>query len=93
MGGCTEPTLEGHAYGIVQVCHTHSHIHTQAGFINHAKILELAMYGGVDPRTGIPFTPTPVPHTYDELVMAYKAQMGLAIRRWQRYWNYVMVRT
>ncbi|AZR73064.1 hypothetical protein BBF96_06495 [Anoxybacter fermentans] len=79
MGGCTEPTLEGMSYGIVQ-----------AGFINHAKLLELALYGGVDPRTGILFDKTKVPTNYEELLDAYKFHLKNAIRNWQRYWNYVM---
>lgn len=41
MGGCTEPTLQGMSYGVVQ-----------AGFVNHVKLFELALYGGKDPRTG-----------------------------------------
>jgi len=79
MGGCTEPLLEGMSHGIVQ-----------AGFINHGKILELALNGGTDPQTGIAFTPTEVPTTYGELLEAYKTHMKDAIAHWQRYWNYVM---
>eukprot|EP01105_Mastigella_eilhardi_P009328 TRINITY_DN2207_c0_g2_i6.p1 TRINITY_DN2207_c0_g2~~TRINITY_DN2207_c0_g2_i6.p1 ORF type:complete len:822 (+),score=229.62 TRINITY_DN2207_c0_g2_i6:1051-3516(+) len=79
MGGCTEPTVGGHSYGIVQ-----------PGFINHVKLFELALYGGKDPRTGLQFTATPVPLTYDELVSCYEKHLGEAIAMWQRYWNYVM---
>ncbi|MCX6844850.1 MAG: formate acetyltransferase [candidate division WOR-3 bacterium] len=79
MGGCTEPTLEGMSYGIVQ-----------AGFINHMKLFELALNGGVDPRTGIRFDASPVPGNYAELVEAYLFHLERAIRNWQRYWNYAM---
>lgn len=79
MGGCTEPTLEGMSYGIVQ-----------AGFINHMKLFELAMNGGIDPRTGIKFDKTKIPKNYKELLAAYKLHLKNAIRNWQRYWNYVM---
>jgi formate C-acetyltransferase/4-hydroxyphenylacetate decarboxylase large subunit len=79
MGGCTEPTMEGMSYGIVQ-----------AGFINHGKLLELAMYGGKDQRTGLQFTETKVPQNYDELIEAYKTHLEIAIQNWQSYWNIVM---
>jgi len=79
MGGCTEPTLEGMSYGVVQ-----------AGFINHMKIFELALNGGIDPRTGILFDKTKIPETYEELESAYKFHLKTAISNWQRYWNYVM---
>ena len=79
MGGCTEPTLEGMSYGIVQ-----------AGFINHVKLFEFAMNGGADPRTGIQFDRTEIPTNYDELETAYKFHLKNAIRNWQLYWNYVM---
>lgn len=79
MGGCTEPTLEGMSYGIVQ-----------AGFINHMKLLELAMNGGTDPDTGVKFDETMVPTNSTELLDAYKLHLKNAIRNWQRYWNYVM---
>jgi len=79
MGGCTEPTLEGMSYGIVQ-----------AGFINHMKVFELAMNGGIDPRTGIQFDKTGIPANYSELLDAYKFHLKNAIRNWQHYWNYVM---
>jgi pyruvate formate-lyase/glycerol dehydratase family glycyl radical enzyme len=79
MGGCTEPTLEGMSYGVVQ-----------AGFINHAKLFELAMNGGIDPVSGIQFDPSPIPHDYESLKAAYKMHLANSIRNWQRYWNYVM---
>ncbi|RPI17245.1 MAG: formate acetyltransferase [Ignavibacteriae bacterium] len=79
MGGCTEPTMEGMSYGIVQ-----------AGFINHGKIFELAMNGGIDPRTKIKFDETKIPSNYDELLDSYKLHLKNAINNWQRYWNYVM---
>lgn len=79
MGGCTEPTLEGMSYGIVQ-----------AGFINLGKLFELAVNGGIDPRTKIKFDETKVPENYDELLEAYKIHLKNAIGNWQRYWNYVM---
>ncbi|KAH3766596.1 formate acetyltransferase [Pelomyxa schiedti] len=79
MGGCTEPTLGGMSYGIVQ-----------PGFVNHMKLFELALYGGKDPRTGIEFTQTPVPRTLEELMAAYVKHMTDAIGNWQKYWNYVM---
>ena len=79
MGGCTEPILEGMSHGIVQ-----------AGFINHGKLLELALNGGTDPQTGLTFTSTEIPTTYGELLEAYKIHMKDAIGAWQRYWNYAM---
>ena len=79
MGGCTEPTLEGMSYGVVQ-----------AGFINHMKIFEFALNGGIDPRTGIQFDKTELPRTYTELENNYKLHLKSAISNWQRYWNYVM---
>lgn len=79
MGGCTEPTLEGMSYGIVQ-----------AGFINHMKLFELALNGGIDPRTGIQFDKTKPPKNYAELLNAYKFHLKNAVSNWQRYWNYVM---
>eukprot|EP01107_Rhizomastix_libera_P018613 TRINITY_DN980_c0_g1_i2.p1 TRINITY_DN980_c0_g1~~TRINITY_DN980_c0_g1_i2.p1 ORF type:complete len:827 (+),score=245.73 TRINITY_DN980_c0_g1_i2:75-2555(+) len=79
MGGCTEPTMQGMSYGIVQ-----------PGFVNHCKLLELAMNGGKDPRTGIQFTPTPIPTTYEQVLENYCTHMEIAIKNWQSYWNYVM---
>jgi len=79
MGGCTEPTLEGMSYGIVQ-----------AGFINHGKLIELSLNGGKDPRTGLQFDATPIPMNYEDLLAAYKTHLANAIRNWQQYWNYAM---
>ncbi len=79
MGGCTEPTMEGMSYGVVQ-----------AGFINHAKVLEFALNGGFDPHTGELIEKSPIPQTYDELVQSYKFHLRNSIKNWQRYWNYVM---
>jgi len=79
MGGCTEPTLEGMSYGIVQ-----------AGFINHMKLFELALNGGKDPRTGLQFDKTDIPKNYEELMSAYKFHLQNAINNWQLYWNIVM---
>ncbi len=79
MGGCTEPTMEGMSYGIVQ-----------AGFINHGKLLELAMSGGTDPRTGVEFEKTPRPSDYAGLKAAYKVHLKSAVDNWQKYWNQVM---
>ncbi|MDD2331948.1 MAG: pyruvate formate lyase family protein [Candidatus Cloacimonetes bacterium] len=79
MGGCTEPTLEGMSYGIVQ-----------AGFINHAKVFELAMNGGKDPCSGIELHPCELPQNPAQLKENYLYLLQLSIRYWQRYWNYVM---
>jgi len=79
MGGCTEPTMEGMSYGVVQ-----------AGFINHAKLFELALFGGKDTQTDITIEKSDVPQTYNELVTSYKFHLRNAIKNWQRYWNYVM---
>lgn len=79
IGGCTEPTMEGMSYGIVQ-----------AGFINHGKLLELALNGGKDPRSKIELVKTKKPTNYKELVEVYKIHLQHAIANWQSYWNYVM---
>jgi formate C-acetyltransferase/4-hydroxyphenylacetate decarboxylase large subunit len=79
MGGCTEPTMGGMSYGIVQ-----------PGFINHMKLFELALNGGKDLRTGLVFHETALPTTYEELLQRYKEHMEIAIKHWQAYWNYVM---
>ena len=42
IGGCTEPVLQGMSYGVVQ-----------AGFVNHGKLLDLAINDGVDPLTQV----------------------------------------
>ncbi|HEY3354447.1 MAG TPA: pyruvate formate lyase family protein [Polyangia bacterium] len=82
IGGCTEPVVAGHSYGVVQ-----------AGFINHGKLLELTTFDGVDPVTGVRLFPPrgAAPATFDELYAAYVEKMAAAIRHWQQYWNYVMV--
>lgn len=79
MGGCTEPVLEGCSYGVVQ-----------PGFINHLKLLELALFGGKDPRTGIIFEERPLPSRYEELLSGYTYFLSKSIRYWQEYWNIVM---
>ncbi len=79
MGGCTEPTLQGMSYGIVQ-----------PGFVNHGKLIDLLMNDGVDPVTGTRmFPPSPL-RTYGEVVARYKEMMHAAVRTWQQYWNLVM---
>jgi formate C-acetyltransferase/4-hydroxyphenylacetate decarboxylase large subunit len=79
IGGCTEPTLQGMSYGIVQ-----------AGFVNHGKLLELALTNGVDPATGIRlFEEVPL-HSCDDLERSYLDKMKAAVRNWQQYWNYAM---
>jgi formate C-acetyltransferase/4-hydroxyphenylacetate decarboxylase large subunit len=79
MGGCTEPTLEGMSYGIVQ-----------AGFVNHGKILDLLMNDGADPVTGIRMFGGSGVETWEGLVARYKEMMHVSIRNWQQYWNLVM---
>lgn len=80
MGGCTEPQIQGACYGVVQ-----------PGFINHGKLLELALHRGRDPRSGHQVGPeTDEPTGFDSLKTAYLAQLETAMRHWQRYWNYVM---
>lgn len=79
MGGCTEPVLEGCSYGVVQ-----------PGFINHLKVLELALYGGVDPRTGNTLEQRSPPSDYPGLLEEYRYFLVRAVRRWQEYWNIVM---
>ncbi len=80
MGGCTEPVLGGMSYGVVQ-----------AGFVNHGKLIDLLMHDGVDPATGIRlFDPRPV-SSFEDVKTAYLETMHQAVRRWQQYWNYVMV--
>ena len=46
MGGCTEPVLQGMSYGVVQ-----------AGFVNHGKLIDLAMQRRRRPRDGNPGFP------------------------------------
>jgi formate C-acetyltransferase/4-hydroxyphenylacetate decarboxylase large subunit len=79
IGGCTEPTLEGMSYGIVQ-----------PGFVNNVKVFELALNGGTDPQSGISFDKTPLPKSYAELYQYVKFYLRKSIKSWQRYWNYVM---
>ncbi|CAL6084537.1 4-hydroxyphenylacetate_decarboxylase [Hexamita inflata] len=79
IGGCTEPTLQGMSYGIVQ-----------AGFVNLMKVFEMALNGGKDPRSGIQFTETKVPQNTDELIAAFEQHLAITVQNWQRYWNYVM---
>lgn len=80
IGGCTEPTLQGMSYGIVQ-----------AGFVNHGKLIDLTMNDGVDPRTGLCLFDPITPRSYEDLVTSYRAKMHAAVRNWQQYWNYVML--
>jgi len=79
MGGCTEPTLQGMAYGVVQ-----------AGFVNHGKLLDLTFHDGLDPVTGTQVFPPRSPVSYDDLEASYVDKMHSAVRVWQQYWNYVM---
>jgi pyruvate formate-lyase/glycerol dehydratase family glycyl radical enzyme len=79
MGGCTEPVLEGCSYGVVQ-----------PGFINHLKLLELAMFGGKDPRTGIMMEDRTLPDDHVSVLNEYRHLLERAIRHWQEYWNIVM---
>ena len=80
MGGCTEPTLGGMSYGIVQ-----------AGFVNHGKLIDLVVNQGVDPATGIRMFPERELKTFEEIRLYYLDMMKQAIRNWQQYWNYVMI--
>ncbi len=80
IGGCTEPTLQGMAYGIVQ-----------AGFINHGKIIDLLINDGVDPMTNTRMFESRELNTYDDIRKYYIDIMHTAIRNWQQYWNYVMI--
>ncbi len=80
IGGCTEPTLQGMAYGIVQ-----------AGFVNHGKLIDLVLNHGVDPETGIRMFEARELNTYEEVRTYYIDIMHVAIRNWQQYWNYVMI--
>jgi formate C-acetyltransferase/4-hydroxyphenylacetate decarboxylase large subunit len=79
MGGCTEPTLQGMSYGIVQ-----------AGFVNHGKIIDLVMNSGTDPFTGIRMFEERHPSSFEEVQTYYLDMMKAAVRNWQQYWNYVM---
>lgn len=79
IGGCTEPTLQGCSYGIVQ-----------AGFINHGKILDLTLNNGVDPLTGKRMFESRVITSYEELRQYCLDIMQATIHYWQSYWNLVM---
>jgi indoleacetate decarboxylase len=80
IGGCTEPTLQGMSYGIVQ-----------AGFVNHGKIIDLVINRGMDPVTGIRMAEPRELHSFEEVRQYYIDIMHDAIRNWQQYWNYVMI--
>lgn len=80
IGGCTEPTLQGMSYGIVQ-----------AGFVNHGKMIDLVINKGVDPQTGIRMYPARELKTYEDVRSYYLDIMHAAIRNWQQYWNIVMI--
>jgi indoleacetate decarboxylase len=80
IGGCTEPTLQGMSYGIVQ-----------AGFVNHGKIIDLVLNRGVDPVTGIRTFESREPRSFEEVQQYYIDIMHEAVRNWQQYWNYVMI--
>ena len=80
MGGCTEPTLQGNAYGIVQ-----------PGFVNHGKIIDLVLNQGVDPVTGVRMFEPRKLECYEDVRKYYVDIMHHDIRNWQQYWNYVMI--
>ncbi|MDD4646000.1 MAG: pyruvate formate lyase family protein, partial [Bacteroidales bacterium] len=80
MGGCTEPTLQGMSYGIVQ-----------AGFVNHGKIIDLVLNNGTDPITGIRMFEERKLNSYADVRQYYIDIMHAAVRNWQPYWNYVML--
>ncbi len=80
IGGCTEPTLQGMSYGIVQ-----------PGFVNHGKIIDLVLNQGVDPITGIQLFEPRNLQTFDDVRTYYLDMMREAVRNWQQYWNYVMM--
>ncbi|MFO7617330.1 MAG: pyruvate formate lyase family protein [Bacteroidales bacterium] len=80
MGGCTEPTLQGMSYGIVQ-----------AGFVNHGKILDLVLNGGTDPESGIRMFEERPLRSYQAIRQYFIHQMHSTVRNWQQYWNYVMM--
>ena len=79
IGGCTEPTLQGMAYGIVQ-----------AGFVNHGKIIDLVLNQGVDPQTGIRMYPERELESFEDIRQFYLDIMHESVRNWQQYWNIVM---
>lgn len=80
MGGCTEPTLQGMSYGVVQ-----------AGFVNHGKLLDLTLHDGVDPVTQTRLFEPRRPQSYDDVEASYLEKMQRSVRAWQQYWNYVML--
>ncbi len=79
IGGCTEPTLQGMSYGIVQ-----------AGFVNHGKLIDLVMNDGADPITGLRLFESAPLQSYEDVVASFQTKMHAAVRNWQQYWNYVM---
>ncbi len=79
IGGCTEPVLQGMSYGVVQ-----------AGFVNHGKLLDLALNDGVDPMTGVRMFPSRPLTSYEDTEASYIDKMHTAVRTWQQYWNHVM---
>lgn len=79
IGGCTEPTLQGCSYGIVQ-----------AGFVNHGKLLDLTLNHGVDPIIGIRMFEDRPLNSYEDIRQYYIDMMTATIHRWQSYWNIVM---
>ncbi len=80
IGGCTEPTLQGLSYGVVQ-----------AGFVNHGKLLDLVLNDGVDPLTGLRLFEAVSPRTYEDVQRSFRDKMHTTLRNWQQYWNYVML--
>ncbi len=80
IGGCTEPVLAGMSYGVVQ-----------PGFVNHGKLLDLALHDGVDPSTGIRLFPPRPLATFEDVVASYREKMHAAVRCWQRYWKLAML--
>ncbi len=80
IGGCTEPTLQGMSYGIVQ-----------AGFVNHGKMIDLVINRGMDPETGIRMFPARGLNSYEDIRNYYLDIMHDSIRNWQQYWNLVMI--
>jgi formate C-acetyltransferase/4-hydroxyphenylacetate decarboxylase large subunit len=63
----------------------------QAGFINHGKLIDLAMNDGVDPATGIRLFDAVAPKDYDDIKRSFLEKMKKAVRAWQKYWNMVMI--
>ncbi len=78
--GCIELTIPGKA-----------NPHAVSGWFNSAKCLELALFGGVDPASGLQLGPATKPLTkmksYDELMSAYKAQVEEFARRMVYFCN------